>query len=263
MFHSILQKGWVIASRNINIQVKDHVLGYAWNLIIPLFYAFFYVLVKQELTSGSSSEMTIDWDVVRAFSGILLFQCWMQTLQDSASMVRRQKGLFTGLNIRHEPFVVAIIIEGFINLMIRVLLIVLAVAIIGLELPDNLIAWCWFVLSFLCIQLSAVAIGLLISPWAILYPDVQKGLRAVNLPIILISPIFYHAVTNSDSILFYVNIINPLASPLAVMMSSFQDDGWPFYGEVLLVWFFLSFAIIIWSTRNLRVNIPILLERMG
>ena len=85
----------------------------------------------------------------------------------------------------------------------------------------------------------------------------------MNLPLILVSPIFYAAIENTDSALYWLNVANPLASPLAVIADSLQGNESPFYLLPMLIWGVIAFALLFWSLMKLRRQVPILLERLG
>jgi ABC-type polysaccharide/polyol phosphate export permease len=258
-----IRTGWTITLRSIRIQTREHIFGYAWTLIIPMLYAICYIFIKRELISDSNIQSAgLSWDVLRAFVGIMLFQCWMQVVQDMSEMIRRQRGMLRGLNIGPAPFVLAIVFEGMIALIIRTALIIAAIQVLNIDLPSTFMAWMWFLICLLGLNLSATAVGLLLAPWSALYADVRKALRSIGMPLVLISPIFYPAVERSDSMLYWVNIINPLAPSLAVMSDALQDKVWSFYLLPMLVWGMLSIVSILWSLSQLRSQMPILLERM-
>lgn len=258
-----LSAGWALALRGIRIEMREHVLGYAWALLIPMLYAFFYIYIKQELMGKAGGHENTNWDVLRAFAGITLFQCWMQTLQHMSDLIRREKGMLRGLDIGAAPFVLAGLFENGIGIGIRFVLILIAVPLLGLSLPSNIVSWVWIGVSLAVLHISAVSLGLTLAPWAALYPDVRQALRSINLPMVLISPIFYPAVQNSDSSLFFINLINPIASPLAVLLDAFKSNVWTLYSAPLIAWGGVSLLLICWTLGQLRRQIPILLERLG
>lgn len=259
-----INAGLTLAIRSIGIQIREHLLGYAWTLIIPMLYAFCYIFIKRELVGDATSDLADSgWDIVRAFAGITLFQFWMQVVQDMSEMVRRQRGMLRGLDIGPTPFALAIVFEGFVALAVRMVLIILAIPVLGLEFPAMIYSWLWFFASLLVLLLTATAIGLVLAPWAALYGDVRKALRSLNLPLILVSPIFYPAVERGTSKLYYVNIVNPLAPPLAVIADVLHGKTGSIYSIPLLAWGGLSLVLVIWGLLQLRRQVPVLLERLG
>ncbi len=256
--------GWMLALRSIHIQILEHALGYAWTLIIPMLYAICYIFIKRELTGSAAIQgAEAGWDILRAFAGIMLFQCWMQVVQDMSDMIRRQRGMLRSFNVGPTPFVLAIAFEGVIALVVRAILIVAAIPVLGLEFPYGLSVWLWCAACLIVLLLSAMMVGLLLAPWAVLYGDVRKALSSTSLPLILISPIFYPAVERTGSVLYWLNLVNPVASPLAVLADALRGKEWSLYSIPMLVWGGLAVALLGWSLMQLRRQVPILLERMG
>lgn len=258
-----LSAGCTLALRSIRMQVREHAFGYGWALIIPVLYAVCYIFIKRELT-GHSGALTADvsWDVLRAFTGITLFQCWMNIVQEMSDFIRRQKGLLRGLNVGPTPFVLAILLEGALAIIIRAVLIIIAMPCLGLSLPASIVSWFWFFASFFILLISAATLGLLLAPWSVLYADVRKGLSSISLPFVLVSPIFYPALENADSAMYWINLINPIASPLAVISTALQDQVSTLYSLPMFLAGGGSIFVMFWLLILVRRQIPILLERM-
>ncbi|MEP7729353.1 ABC transporter permease [Marinomonas primoryensis] len=260
---NMINAGYALAIRSIKIQMKEHFLGYAWVLIIPMLYAVCYIFIKRELTGGQHDAETAAFDALRAFSGITLFQFWLQLVQGMSDLIRKQKGMLRGLTVSVNPFVLAIIIESGVALFIRALLIIVAIPLLGLQYPSDFFSWLLFFASLLSLLLTATALGLLLLPWAALYSDVRKLLTTITLPILLISPVFYPAVKDSSSWLYWINSFNPVASPLAVISDVFQGVGGGEYILQMLLGTVISILLITWSLMKLGNQVPILLERVG
>lgn len=244
--------------------MNEHAIGYAWVLVTPVLYAACYIFIKRQLSSGhDESAVNAGWDVLRAFAGITLLQCWMQVVKSMSEFIRQHRGILRGLNIGPAPFVVAIVIEGGIAFFIRAALIVTAIPVLGLAFPSSISSWFWFAACFGSLLVSAAAVGLLLAPWAVLYGDVRKALSSLSLPVVLISPIFYPAIEHAGSALYWLNVFNPLASPLAVIMNVLQGGDWSVYMIPMLIVTGVFATLLMWSLVLLRRQMPILLERMG
>lgn len=263
VLHKAFSAGYTLALRSIRMQVREHAFGYGWALIIPVLYAICYIFIKRELTGHTgASTAEASWDVLRAFSGITLFQCWMNIVQEMSDFIRRQKGLLRGLNVGPTPFVLAILFEGGLAIVIRAVLIIIAIPILGLSLPTSIISWLWFLASLSALLISAATLGLLLAPWSVLYADVRKGLSSISLPFVLVSPIFYPALENVESAMYWVNLINPIASPLAVISTALQGHVSALYSLPMLLAGGGGVVVMLWSLMLVRRQIPILLERM-
>ncbi len=262
-YYNAILSGWTLAKRSIHMQMREHLLGYAWVLIIPALYAICYVYIKRELTGADVNNVHYGLDALRAFTGITLLQFWLQLVRDMSGLVRKQKGMLRGLDISATPFVAAVVFESAISLAIRTVLIIIAVPILGLSLPTDVMSWLLFFSCLLLLMLSASAIGMLLLPWSALYADVGKALSSIMLPMLLISPVFYPAVKDIDSWLYWVNSINPVASPLAIINELFQNNDYMLYLFPMLIWSTIALILSFWSLFQLRKQVPILLERIG
>ena len=259
-FTHTVDAGWTLAKRSISIQIRDHLLGYAWVLIVPMLYAVCYVFIKRELMGSTDHEGI---DTLRAFCGIMLLQFWMQIVQSMSELVQKQKSMLRGLNISSTPFVLAVIFEGAVALLIRALLIIIASQFLSIELPKDFIAWLSLAGCLAALFSTSTAIGLLLAPWSTLYADVRKSLSTITLPMLLISPVFYPAVSNTDSWLYWLNCFNPVASPFAVISSVFQSAELSLYILPMVIWTCLASVLAVWSIFKLKKQVPVLLERIG
>jgi ABC-type polysaccharide/polyol phosphate export permease len=227
-----------------------------------MIYAVCFILVKQGM-SGQSVATAEHWqDVLRTFMGVTLIQFWFQLLQELSDLVRQRRSLLRGMNISERPLMLAVIFESMFGLSIRVLTVILAVVFLGLTFPGDLAGWGWSLLSLCSLLVSATALGLLLAPWSALYPDVGKVIRSINLPVVLLSPVFYPATTLTDTALYWINCINPVAPALATLTDAMNGRP-PFYALALITWTALGVFMALWSSSHLKRQIPILLERLG
>jgi hypothetical protein len=63
-------------------------------------------------------------------------------------------------------------------------------------------------------------------------------------------------------VLYWINCINPVAPVLATLMDVMNGRP-PFYAPALITWTLLGVFLVLWSSSQLKRQIPILLERLG
>lgn len=259
---SVFATAFALAVSNIRSQTRKHLLGYSWAIFSPVIYAACFLIVKRGLDHAAASETDYAFSVFRAFIGVTMLQAWIQLLQEMSRLIRRHRSLLRGMDISDKPLVISILLESAFGLAIRFLTVLLALAFLGLSIPGDFMDWAWLAISLLVLLLSAAALGLVLAPWATLYPDVNKAISSANLPLMLLSPVFYSATTLTDSVLFWVNWINPIAPILATLMDAVAGQP-PFYRVPLLLWLVVSLALLMLALGKLRRQVPILLERLG
>ncbi len=262
-FRSTLSAGWTLGARAIRIQIAGHILGYAWNFIIPAIYALCYIYVRQAVL-GNKAEIAIQdwWDIIRVFSGLTLFQSWYQTLQDTSAFITTNRGMLRGMSVGVLPFVIAIAIESSLAMLIRLLTIFVAIFFLGVEFSITAQMIAWVSLCFFSLLTSAIAIGLVLSPWATLFADVRKALQSFSLPIVLVTPIFYPPVFDPDFLVYWIQIANPLAPPLIVLQQAISGSE-VIFADTLAIWTLAVVVIMCASALHIQKQVPILLERMG
>lgn len=251
-----------LAGSNIRSQTRKHLLGYSWAMFSPVIYAACFLIVKQGMDSTAASQPDHAFSVLRAFVGVTMMQAWIQLLQDVTRLIKRHGSLLRGMSISEKPLVIAVLLETAFGVLIRFMTVLLALVFLGISFPNDIMHWMWITVSLLALLLSAAAIGLALTPWAALYPDVNKAISSANLPLMLLSPIFYAATTQTDSVLFWVNCINPVAPVLATLMDALAGRP-PFYWLPLFVWLAVSAVLLLLTMGKLKQQIPILLERLG
>jgi ABC-type polysaccharide/polyol phosphate export permease len=259
---SALLTALALAGSSIRSQARKHLLGYSWAIFSPVIYAACFLVVKRGIGQSEVPDVEHSLSILRAFVGVTMMQAWIQLLQEMSGLIRRNKSLLRGMNISEKPLVLAVLLEALFGLGIRSLTVLLALAFLGLKLPAGYLDWVWIAVSLLVLLVSSAALGFILAPWAALYPDVKKAISSATLPLMLLSPVFYVATTQTDSVLFWVNCINPVAPILATLMDAFSGQA-PFYKVPLLLWLGMGSVLLVLAMGKLKRQIPILLERLG
>lgn len=257
----LLATALVLALNSLRSKARKRVLGYSWEFLSPVIYAVCFLLVKTSISTSSNQTEDHLISVLRAFMGITLMQAWVQMLQQIAGFIPHYRGLLRGMTISEKPLILSLVFEQAFGLAIRFLMVVIAFLVLGPALPSTWGSWGWIAVTLMGLVLSAVALGLIIAPWAALYPDFGMAIRSAMLPLILLSPVFYAATREPSLPLFWLNCGNPMASVLATLMDALLGEP-PFYRYVLLGWLAFSAGLLTFGFRKLKSQIPILLERL-
>jgi ABC-type polysaccharide/polyol phosphate export permease len=251
-----------IAKSNIRSRAQKHFMSYGWEFLSPMIYAVCYLMVKTAMvTHASPGGAHID-TALRTFVGVTLMQAWIQMLQQSSSFITKYRSLLRGMTISETPLILSLVLEQMFGLVIRLVMVVIAFLILGPGLPAFGVAWLWGLLALLCLMVSSLTIGMIIAPWAALYSDFSMAIRSATLPLMLLSPVFYKATQDPTHALFWLNCVNPMASVLATLTDVLFGFP-PFYGFALIGWLVLGVCLLHFCKRNLRAQVPILLERLN
>lgn len=257
---NVVSVGISIAQKSFKKLVRENLLGFLWVFITPLIYSIFFLLVKQSLSADNSSKEIMKVAAMNAFIGLLLIQIWFQIIQDTANIIRKNKGTLRALSISVYPFILSIIFEAIVHLIIRALIILCAILLLKITVINtSVILW---VLIFITLISSAIFLGLILAPWATLFNDVRNILSSSLMPVALLSPIFYFPISQTEGFLFWANQIIPFSALQAVLSDSIFS-GATNYLNAVYIWSGISIFGSVFLAIMLKQQTPILLERLG
>lgn len=246
---------WRLLVRNMAAQHRQTVLGYLWLLIVPLVQTLLWVFLNaQKVINVGATEIPYPAFVL---TGTLLWQGFADALQNPIQQVQASKQMLTKIHFPHEAILLSSMGQVLVNFGIRLLLMIFVFLWFGLPLTTSLLL---APLGILALTGFGMMIGLLLTPLALLYGDVQKMLTMAITLWFFITPVIYP--TPARGLAALVTKLNPV-TPLLV-----TTRQWLTGGEVTLLG---PFLVVVLSTLVLslfgwivyRLAIPHLIERIG
>lgn len=259
-FTKDLSAAAAIARHNFHAEVARHLLGYTWSILVPVIYAVCFVVVRQALSELHTEDSS--FAILRAFVGVTLVQWWLRHLQEMSNFLRENQGLLRGLTISSRPLMLSVLLRSLLDLLIRLLTIAAAIVFLRPALAVDSSDIVPILMSLLSLISTSTAIGLVLAPWGALYADISKAISTASLPLLLLSPVFYAATVDPNTILYWINCLNPLASTLASLADATQNRDIT-YQYALGAWLLLTTSLAIWFIGKMKRFIPIILERIG
>ena len=171
---------WRLAVRNLSALYRQTVLGFVWAFLPPLAAAATFIFLRRGgvLETGDLGVPYVAWVLI----GTFLWQVFADSISAPMRQVSQAKAMLTKINFPREALIVAGIYETLFNFVIR-LVIVVAVFVIFRIVPG------WPVLALplalLILIVMGTMIGLLLTPIAVLYQDIEKGIPML-LPFLMI-----------------------------------------------------------------------------
>lgn len=255
-----LRLGLTLTLRRYRLQYRASRLRYFWVFAAPFLYAAIFVVVREGMARHGLSIATGALPpALFAFTGVVLYQIWIQGLLAQADSLRDHRRLVGELRLPPEAFFFAALFGSAIDLAIRLALVALAAAAFGVAPAGT--AWA-VPLVGLSIVLTGNAVGYLLLPVATIYRDVHTAIRSVTLGILLVSPVFYPATGDAGSVLYWVNQLNPLAAGVTTLRDTLFGGDFVLLTAAVAWTVALGAATGLWMVA-LRIVFPILAERLG
>ncbi|WP_242133217.1 ABC transporter permease [Aestuariivivens marinum] len=244
-----------LAVRDIKAQYRQSYLGIVWAFIGPLATAVIWIMLN------SSGAITLtDTGIpypVYAFSGTLIWSIVTASILNPISSTKGAKSILTKVNFPKEALVVSGVYKLLFNSVLKLVLLLVFIFIYGMDFHLNML---FFPLVLVGAILFGTTIGLLLTPFEMLYDDVTR-LRSFILKILMyVTPVVY--AVPKEGILKPLMEYNPFTS--IILTARDVITGLPLdYLTYFLVLMLIMIPLLLLALVFYRLSIPILVERMS
>lgn len=246
---------WRLAVRDISSQYRLAFLGFLWAIILPLANTVVWVMLSQSgiVTVGGTGLPYAAY----VFTGTMLWATLMDALNMPLQVLSASKAMLAKINFPREALLVAGVYQTLFNALIKMVIMVVALALMGIY-PSWSLAL--FPIGLFSLILVGTALGLLITPIGLLYGDVGRGIPVLMQFLMYLTPVVLPMP--QGGLLAKVFQINPLTPLIATAR------GWLTGGVLEPSGYFLlvnlaALAVLLMMWVVFRLAMPILIERMG
>jgi lipopolysaccharide transport system permease protein len=246
---------WRLFYRDLKASYRQSFLGYVWVFLPPLFTTLtFTFLNSQNILSIGDTPIPYP---AYAMLGTLLWQNFVDALNSPIKSVNINKAMLVKVNFPREALILAGLGEVIFNFLIRLVLLIPVFIIFEIPVTTSML---WFPLGFLGLIVLGLAIGLLLTPLALLFGDVQRGLGLVTGIWMLLTPALYPPPNEG----FAASLAewNPV-SPILLTTRSWLISEPTIHLESFWIVSFASAIIVILGLILYRISMPHLIGRMG
>lgn len=249
------QLAYRLAKRDISALYRQSLLGYLWAFLIPVLNTLTWLFLQK---SGVVAIKGIDIPYpVYIFSGTILWQIFVESLQAPVQQVVASKSMLSKLNFPREAIVVSGIYKNLFNAGIKLLVLIPLLLYFGTS-PGWTIVFAPFVI--LSIIMIGTSVGLFLAPVGTLYSDIGRVLPFIGQFLMFFAPVVFAMPAEGFSrTLFTLNFMTPVIITARDIFTNGAFEWlnyfiWVNIGAFLLL--FIGWAIY-------RITMPILIERMS
>lgn len=246
---------WRLLVRNISSRYRHTFLGYVWAFLPPLMTASVFVFLQKAgyFTVGKTQVPY----AVFVLAGLILWQAFADAVHAPLRLVQQSHSILTKVNFPREALILAGVGEVLFASLIRLALLILALLWFGVGLSWTVIGFAFGVLALIGM---GMALGLLITPVAILYHDVGQALPFALYLWMFLTPVIYPApATWPGSLLVLLNPVSPVLDTTRDWLFSSS----PHYLSAFFAICGLTVLAILAGWLLYRLALPILIERMS
>jgi len=258
MFRDVMisrELAWRLLVRNISSRYRHTLFGYVWAFLPPIMTAGVFVFLQKSgyFTVGPTQVPY----AVFVLAGLILWQAFADAVHAPLRLVQQSHSILTKVNFPRESLILAGVGEVLFASLIRLVLLILALFWFGVGVQWTAV---WFPFGMLALIGMGIALGLLITPVAILYHDVGQALPFVLYLWMFLTPVIYPApATWPGSLLVLLNPVSPVLDTTRDWLFS----GSPHYLNGFFAVCGLTVLALLASWLLYRLALPILIERMS
>ncbi len=246
---------WRLFVRNISAQYRQSLLGYFWAFIPPLFTTMIWVFLNsQNILDVGDPGMPYPLFVL---TGTVLWQTFADALDSPLKMVSESKPMLAKINFPREALILTSFGLVLFNFVIRLVLLVAVFAWYKISPPTSILL---VPIGVFALILLGMMIGLLLTPFGILYHDIGRAIAIGTQAWFFLTPVIYPPPQSS----WAATLVN--LNPVTPLLQTTRE--WLITGETtLLPGFFwvtgISLIMLFAGWVIFRIAMPHLIARMS
>ena len=208
---------WRLFIRDTSAQYRQSVLGYVWAFVPPLVASLPFVFLNSQGVVGIKGT-SIPY-AAYAMIGTIIWQAFADALNSPLKTVTASKAMLSKINFPREAILLSGLGQVLFGVLIR--LVLLIAVFVWFRIPPPATA-CLFPLGILALVMVGFMIGIVFTPFGLLYTDVQQILPVLSMFLMFLTPVLYPPP--QSGLAAAVARWNPL-SPLVVVTRNWLTTG--------------------------------------
>ena len=247
---------WRLMVRNISAMYRQTILGYLWAFLPPIVAAGTFIVLNRGglFQVGETGIPYPAW----VLFGTFLWQTFADSLNNPMKQVSQSKAMLSKINFPREALILAGIGETIFNFGVRFLILI--PVYFYFQIAVDPLALLVFPLFLGALIAMGTMVGVLLTPIAVLYQDIEKGIPML-LPFLMlfsgvVVPIAPHGIGRTIATF---NPILPVLETCRSLLSGQAADLWVQAAVVTcgtLLLLFIGWVLF-------RVAMPHLIARLG
>jgi ABC-type polysaccharide/polyol phosphate export permease len=235
-----------LVRRNIVSRYKRSVLGVAWTMLNPLGNMLVLTLVFSQLFNRVAGYP------VYVLSGLIAWNFFAQSTTTAMDQTVWGGTLLHRIYVPRTVFVVSAVGTGVVNLVISLVPLLIIMLFVGPPFQWSLL---FLPVDILLLVAFSLGVGLLLSAWAIYFPDIAEMYHVVLVAWMYLSAIFYPQDVVPQSYRFWFFHLNPMYYLIEIFRRPVYGDvplsGWILGGAAVIAF---ATLIIGWLVFNARAD---------
>ncbi len=248
--------GFRLFKRNLSALYRQSLLGFGWALLPPLATAALWIFLRGN-NVVSMEDTGVPYPVFVVI-GTMLWQVFSEAVLAPLAQVTENKAMISKINIPREGLLLAGLYQLVFNTIIKIFLLV--VVFLAFRQTISLASLVFVPVGLFAIGLAGFSIGLLLTPFGMLYQDINRGLTVLLPFLMYLTPTVYPAPR--EGVIGLVMKFNPIAIFITQTRNWFTAQ--PVYDmQFFWIYTFVFALIFLVALVIYRISMPMIIERIG
>jgi lipopolysaccharide transport system permease protein len=246
---------WRLFIRDTKAAYRQSVLGYVWAFLPPLATAATFVFLNSQriLAVGETPVPYAAYVLI----GTVLWQSFVDALNSPIRAATTSRSMLVKINFPREALILAGLLGVLFNFAIRLVLLVAVFLLYDVPLTASVLL---FPLGFAAVILLGLSLGVVVTPLALLYTDVARGISIITGFWLFLTPVVYPPP--QSGLAAYLTTMNPV-SPVIVTARDWLISQPPVHLDGFLGVTAFAAVLLLVGWVLYHVALPHLIERMG
>lgn len=245
---------WRLFIRNISAKYRQTMIGYFWAILPPLLTSAIWIFLNSQ-NIFTIQESLVPYPLF-VLTGTIIWQIFAGSIQTPIRVVKESASMIAKINFPREALLFAALLEILFNTFIQFILLAFVFLYFGVSISST----SFFAFGgLLAIIMMGIMVGVILTPFAILYGDVQQGLPILLQPLFYLTPIVYPIPESGFANLLAT--LNPVSPPIQFTRELLTTGKVVCLGPTVIV-FCITFCLLLFGWLVYRLAMPHLVERI-
>jgi len=216
-----------LTRRDVLTRYKRSVLGIAWTMLNPLGMMLVLTIAFTEIFRFETEYSYPAY----VLSGLLVWNFFSQTTTASMVNLVWGGGLLHRIYVPRTSFALAAILTGIVNILFSMIPLLLVMLITGGPMKSTILL---FPIPVIFLAAFALGVGLLISTFAVYFPDVSEMYAIAVLGWMYVTPVIYPESILPAAYRFWITHLNPMYYMVELFREVMYFGRLPTAGNLLI-----------------------------
>lgn len=216
-----------LTRRDVLTRYKRSVLGIAWTMLNPLGMMLVLTIAFTEIFRFETEYSYPAY----VLSGLLVWNFFSQTTTASMVNLVWGGGLLHRIYVPRTSFALAAILTGIVNILFSMIPLLLVMLITGVPMKSTILL---FPIPVIFLAAFALGVGLLISTFAVYFPDVSEMYAIAVLGWMYVTPVIYPESILPAAYRFWITHLNPMYYMVELFREVMYFGRLPTAGNLLI-----------------------------